>query len=347
MAKVLMLGQQTEMAHLLVQGAGEIRASAPKFNLRGVEKWNDGSVKNYDASVFGVRIAEAVHQLLQTPGIVALAQEMSVKLPEYQFDTFCQSKANKILPLVDECRKRGLNVDKLEAYIKAVQKLDKSSITSLADWDAFLKEQGIPADWSSRLHYDHVLGLLVDVDERTAKEIRKTPAPCKAGDRPEDLERFSFRWLSKCLNLWTLKGCLTDVVNTICAMLGADDPHQLNEAQLVTLVSKFASSLKEIGGSHDLSWLWLPDIVLMDAEGDDCVAWVLCQYLCGLAGKKLRTHVQLPYDGECQVEKDGKREMRPTSYTQLSFALGKHPGTIVFRDQDSKNGSALASFHGL
>jgi hypothetical protein len=347
MAKVLMLGQQTEMAHLMVQGASEIRTSAPKFNLRGLEKWKADNIKNYDAAVFGVSISESVHKLLQNPAIVELAREMNVRLPAYQFDTFCQSKATKIRPLIEKCREWGINADKLESFVEAVIKLTPDDIKSMDDWESFLAEHGIDSDWRSRLHYEKVLSLFLCTEEKNLTCLREYAAPVKAGEKPETLENYSVRWLSKCLNLWTLKGCLTDIVNTICAMLGADDPHQLNETQLVTLVSKFAESLsKESGGDvPNLSWLWLPDIVLMDAEGDDCVAWVLLRYVCGL--KTLRTIIQLPCDGEFNVEKGGKRVPVAIDFAPLSLALGLNQNTIVFRDQDSKNGSALASFHSL
>lgn len=355
MTKVLMLGQQTSMAYSFVADASEIRTSAPRFNLRGFPEWESPKVEDYNAPVFGVSISEAVFKLLQNPGLSALATKLGVRLPHYQFDVFCQSKASKIQPLIDECRSRGLDVSKLETFVGAVKSLDASSINSMNDWDNFLTSQRIAKDWRNRLHYDHMLGLFFDnekTDLAQLKEIRNSPAPCKTGENPETLENYSMRWLGKCLNLWVLKGCLTDIVNTICAMLGADDPHQLNETQLTTLVDKFADLLidvKEVGGTTGtLEWLWLPDIVMMDAEGDDCVAWVLCLYLANLTSRNMKTYVQLPQDGQTiEVDVGGKKVAKTVDFSVVSRNLGKNPDVVVFRDPDSRNISALASYHGL
>jgi len=313
---VLMLGQQTAAMSQYIPSGECVRASSPAFNVRGESGWAALTVEPYDASVFGVSITHAINDLLETKIVSETCREMGIRIPRYEFDVYVQKNVSKVTSLVGACRSRGLmhSADHIERFVHAVSNLLPQHIQSMADWEQFLSEQNIAKDWKGRIHQDKVGGLF-GLNEENIRSLGKT---------------YEFKWLSRCLNLWVVKGCKTDIVNTICAILNTGNPKGLTESQLVILIKKFTHILTHpefITGNT--SWMWIPSTVIHDAESDDCISWVLCIILNRIQGTPMKTIVQLPCHSDLNV---------------VARFFGQHKDVFVVRDPHSKNAKALRDY---
>ncbi len=303
MTRVLCTLQKTKTASIellkLVGPNADIRCSNPPFNNRHLPEW-DAVSENVDTPVYGTDIPKQINRLLQHRTFVAHCQSTGVKLPVWGVSTFCQSKIGAVFDLAEALDKRGHDTARLRRFAHDVAALDPDDIKNVDDWSKFLEYHGVSDDWESKLHFDQV-GHLFGVYD--------SAIPSK-----------SYRWLSKIVALWSLQGCLADVVNTICIVLGRH--HDLGGVEVGQLIRTFAENLRPDG---DHTGWWIPDVLAEDEEGDDVFTRGILTYL----NPQLRVLIQLPPGPK--FDPIEKRLVRPK-------------GCTVFRDPDSRNGKAILYF---
>ena len=153
------------------------------------------------------------------------------------------------------------------------------------------------AGWESRLHFDHVLQNF-GFDDDAAKRLRGTKHtetdPKSGEETTQDLETFSFRWLGKAFSGYSVKGCLTDVVNLLFAMAelydDGKDPKELAESEIARKLTEVVTKVNK----GDFSGLWVPTHIVHDSESDDLLCWLLLEHIHKKLGSDLQVLVQFP-----------------------------------------------------
>jgi hypothetical protein len=258
---------------------------------------------------------------------------ISGKVPGFTIDRFVQGKMKKVHKMVEMCKKEitdsNAAFDLVDRFAKDFSELDPTSIQSPENWFSFVKKYIDDPDWQEKTHFDHILGLF-GFSEDAALRIRQMTLTEKDKDGKEETstyEQFGVRWLAKALTGFKPDGVLTDVVNLIYAMMGEPPTEAQTEKDVIETLQKFKEHLSRRGCHNDM---WIPDILLHDAESDDMMVWLLLRYVHRLRGSQLEVHVQLPPD----TRLDGKEQEWSTL-----------PCVKVFRDPDSKNLEALLNYH--
>jgi len=268
-----------------------------------------------------------------------LAERLKVNIPKYAVDKFVIGKMHKVDALVTQARAFEPQttatikaVDRLDAFIKDFKNLRPSEISSMDDWEKFLRVHASEG-WKSMLHYNHILLNFVFYPHMASKlQHQKIQVKDDNGSsKMETLELHSFRWLSKAFNGYSPQGCLTDCLNLVFAMLGRT-PDNLAELEIARVVNEFKCKLD----AGDLSGLWLPTHLVMDCESDDSLCWLLLEHM----NKKfpssmdsgLQVLAQLPHDDVL----DG-----------VAADLEANANCTVFRDPDSRNLKAIIRNYGL
>merc|ERR1712118_399730 len=152
------------------------------------------------------------------------------------------------------------------------------------------------------------------------------------------------KWMQKFVAAFGLMGSKTDSSNIVYAIMGRDgwtpsesDHWQFHGAQ----ISKTIQDFKEILNAEDtsqLSQLWIPEVLILDGEIDDLLAWVeisAARRKLGLSD--LKVFFQLP---ATLIKKEGKMDL-------AKFAEHlKTAGVTVFFDshvykKDTEDAKAL------
>lgn len=280
-----------------------VKASCPKFNegvkIQGVEQLN--------VPVYGTRIQSEIKKLFELDFFNPQRQLLD-NLLKYKFDSFIQTKIDKVKLVVEEFKKRGVDSSLLKTFITTFKDV---SIKNEEDWNTFLKACKIPQNYMEHLHVSEVLQLF-GCDKYTAKEILET--------KYEDttLGQYSVRWLSKALSAYKIEGCLTDVVNLIYAMtkhksVSLDKSDNQTESDIVEVINHFKGAIDDdlLGCIH-----WWPDIFIHDCEVDD----VLCRIIIKLFNNKVIELIQVPLINQVPFKIDDDR---------------------AFYDEDSKNAKSF------
>jgi len=320
-----------------------IKASMPPFNKRTKEQAVDiayPDIVELDVPCFGLSIVNATMALFDNEQSRHIADDLGVRIPKFQLNTFIQTKVWKVRTLIDEANRRedkdrGGNpeaIRKLRDFVDAFEKLSADVISSPKDWDEFVGKYIVAShleDWQSLLHFDHVLSLF-GFEPDTATTLRAHPYKDEGKDIT--LEQHSLRWLSKALSAYNILGTLTDVVNLIFAMLKRDKPTSVSEENITQVIQEFTTKLQ----SNDFKDMWIPDCMVFDGELDDMLAWLLLKYVhkCRNESKKPYVLAQLPPDlGEKPLD-DVKKWLE-----------GKNVQTFV--DPNSRNGKTVKRVLGL
>ena len=344
-ARLYVCGQQTAMLNGQLEAflgwrtlQQPVKAAMPPFNRRPDQKTLPTTVE-YNAPVFGPQIQNATMALFDGPEMVALADELGIRIPRYQLSGFVQKKVVKVKTLLEVAKARadcasGANaaaVAKLEGFVNAFEKLKPADVPNLAAWRAFIGKH-CPAGWEGKLHFDHVLTFCFGFDAATAKALREhkheTKDPKTGEVEVKKLEEFSVRWLSKGLGAYGPEGCLGDAVNLTLAMLNEGSPKDQSEGALVAALNQMKAIIAEAaaGQPASLAALWLPTHLQHDGESDDTLAWLLLERVCRvLRAPQLRVIAQVSTDARL----DGVA------------ALLASKGNLVFRDDDSRNAEAV------
>jgi hypothetical protein len=363
--------QQTKVAydvwHRWLRGREpeSLKVSLPPFNVPKTITLLP-MTKSYNVPTFGVMIPKAIMPLFESEAIKAMAEELSIRIPQYTLDSFVQKKMFKVKILVQAARDLGgwdEQADRLERFATAFENLAVTEINGPDEWKRFV-EQHVAAGWESRLHFDHVLQNF-GFDDDVAKKLRGTKHTETDGKTGEvtshDLETFSFRWLGKAFSGYNVKGCLTDVVNLVFAMaeLGDDgkDPKGLAESEIADKITEVVTKVNR----SDLSGLWVPTHIVHDSESDDLLCWLLLEQIHKTLGSDLQVLVQFP-----PVRRAAARTSplapRPSQLTaaapthaQSSAAdlheyvqkMSARKNVTYFHDRDSKNERAVRGAIGL
>merc|ERR1712216_49337 len=203
-------------------------------------------------------------------------------------------------------------------------------------WKRFV-EGHVAAGWESRLHFDHVLQNF-GFDDDAAKQLRGTKHtetdPKSGEETTQDLETFSFRWLGKAFSGYSVKGCLTDVVNLLFAMAelydDGKDAKNLAESEIAGKITEVVTKVNK----GDLSGLWVPTHIVHDSESDDLLCWLLLEHIHKKLGSDLQVLVQFPPSAERDLQ----------DYVQK---MSERKNVTFFRDRDSNNEKAVRGALGL
>lgn len=274
------------------------------------------------------------------PELQSLSEVLGVKIPVYTLDTFVQKKMDKVKVMVEvarahpQCNSGNRNAaDRLECFANEFASLKHDSMHSREAWVQFVA-RFVPAGWEHKLHFDHLLSNF-GFDDAFAKTLREqihvASNPKTGEEEHETLEQFSLRWVGKALNAYRPKGCLTDVVNLVFAMMSrseSGEAKKFSEDDICDTVHEFGRKLT----ANDLASLWIPTHLLHDAESDDMLCWLLLEHIHRLRGKSLEVMVQLPDSPKI---------------SDLAESLKQRPNCRVFRDLGSRNLQAIMDHHSV
>jgi len=328
---IFVCGQTTATVHeclreLMEVGNTDVRVSAPPFNVKNHPQLQ--SSRDYNIPCFGL-IPSAALSVLNSE-MREDAPSLSMKVPSFTIDRFVQGKMKKVHQMVKNCKEvitdSNEAFDRVDRFAKDFSELDPSSIQSTERWFSFVKKYITDPDWQNKTHYDHILGLFGFTEEAAVRIREKTLTEEDKDGKLETstYEHFGVRWLAKALTGFKPDGVLTDVVNLIYAMMGEPPTEAQTEKDVIEKIETFKKNLSK---SSDM---WIPDVLLHDAESDDMMVWLLLRYIHKQRGSQLKVHVQLPID----TRLDEKAQDWSTS-----------AGVKVFRDPDSKNLEALLNYH--
>merc|ERR1712064_36698 len=150
------------------------------------------------------------------------------------------------------------------------------------------------------------------------------------------LEQFSLRWLGKALTGFKPKGCLTDLVNLLFAMENKEPKKDMPEREIVQTIKDVDQKIKKL--TEQPQDLWIPDILMHDAENDDMLCWVLLDFIRNKMDlKKLKVHIQLPESDKLS----NKFETLERHWKDLG------ENVTTFKDVNSRNEAALIHNFGL
>ena len=312
-----------------------LKVSFPPFNDRGESARMLPMTKKYNVPNFGVMIPKAVMPLFESDEIKALATELNIRIPKYMLDSFVQKKMWKVKVLVKAARDLGgwdEQADRLERFATAFENLAVDEIRGPDEWKRFV-EGHVAEGWESRLHFDHVLQNF-GFDDDAAKQLRgakHTETDPKSGEETtQDLETFSFRWLGKAFSGYSVKGCLTDVVNLLFAMAelyddGKEDQKKLAESEIAGKITEVVTKVNK----GDLSGLWVPTHIVHDSESDDLLCWLLLEHIHKKLGSDLQVLVQFP-----PVRRAAARTS-PRAHPYSALLTAAAPTRAVGRDRPS------------
>merc|ERR1712194_544468 len=254
-----------------------------------------GAVRVYNVPAYGPNISNAVMEIFAVADIRSLAESLQIPIPPYTLSKFIQDKMVKVLDMVQHCRDSPEiarnNADatqKLKVFVDEFQGLGPS-IKNVSDWEAFVNRHAKPG-WQAKMHFDHLLDNF-GFEKEASDLLRKTIFEKEDGEKVT-FEQHAFRWLGKALAAYGPEGALTDVVNLIFAMTG-ENFDGLADMQIAGRIRSFKRRIE----TKDLSGLWIPKYFFMDAETDDCLAWILIHHIWQLkkgATSELKVLIQLP-----------------------------------------------------
>lgn len=165
---------------------------------------------------------------------------------------------------------------KLKGFLDACDKLHPGQIQSLEGWFAWVEKQGVAEGWVTRMEFAVLLQNFGYTNEQ-AESLRAKTVQIGWGRNgvPEEktLEEYSFRWLSKLLGAYQLKGCLADLVNLAYAMTTRTAPAEKpTEKMFVGTINTLSEALQ----NRDLKHLtWIPTHLQIDGEFDDALCWMV------------------------------------------------------------------------
>jgi len=326
--RVYVSWQQTELSHIelrgLVDSDAEVKASTCKFNV--AQRPVPDLVQRVDVPCFG-SILGALAEMMLDDMFKEHFSKLGNERPSYQLDTMVQKKMGKVTRMCDIAEDKfkieGPNKDafnKVREFADGFGKLDPGTVPTAADWKKWIGRY-VPDNYEENLSFDRMLSIF-GVDDATAAAIR-------AHEISEE------RWLGKALIAFKPKGCLTDLMNLIFAMESIEPNKDMPEREIVETIKLFAEKIKgPVHRKTALQNLWIPDMLMHDAENDDMLCWVLLDFIRNKMDlKKLKVHIQLPESDKFETLERHWKD------------LGENVTT--FKDVNSRNEAALIHNFGL
>jgi hypothetical protein len=336
--RIFLSCQQTELSQAkfaeLARDNTVVKASTCKFNV--TQRKVPDVVEGVDTPCFG-SIPGALAELMLEGVFKGYFEKLGVKRPSYELDTFVQKKMGKVQKMCEiatnELHVQGSDKDafeKIKSFADSFAKLDPSKVTTVSSWEQWIKHH-VPDNYQDNLGFDRLLSIF-GVADATAARVRSHEITLQNDGKEETdtLEQFSMRWLSKALVGFKPKGCLTDLVNLIFAMEHKKPEKDMSEREIVQVIEDFRGKIR----SKRVEKLWIPDILMHDAENDDMLCWVLLEFIRDtLQLGKLEVHIQLPESNKFQPLVD------------KWIGLGEN--VKKFNDVNSRNERALLHNFGL
>jgi len=325
------------------KGNRVIKASSPPFNRKGGGNLPAGS-EEVDAPAFGVRVSDAIMEIMSIDGMCRLSAALQIRIPVPQLNQVVQSKIRGATgffkrDMQDLFTESWLSANanafaRLEAFASEVEKLkpDSPCAVSMQAWNDFVGKFVIEG-WQSRLHVDEVL-LNFGFREEALIELRTKLATMSSEDDCKLKNRIhrNLAWFSKALGCYGLAGSLSDVVNLAFAMTGAPTHRRhISEDEVISVLTQFKKELTKL--TSEPSGLWLPSIYVHDCEMDDMLAWLILAYAHHQRGSKLEVYAQLPSGNPDQKQFLDQFERRLLDHC-----------THVYRDPDAMNYDAIALY---
>jgi hypothetical protein len=314
----------------------EVKASTCKFNT--AQRPVQDKVRGVDVPCFG-SILGALAEMMLDDIFKDLFSTLGNERPSYQLDTFVQKKMGKVIQMcdiaADTFKVEGPNKDafnKVREFADGFAKLDPKTVPTAADWKKWIG-QYVPDNYEDNLSFDRMLSIF-GVDDATAAAIRAHEISEEKDGKVETsvLEQSSLRWLGKALVGFKPKGCLTDLVNLIFAMESKEPNKDMPEREIVETIQNFHQKIK--GQKTALQNLWIPDMLVHDAENDDMLCWVLLDFIRDkMRLDRLKVHIQLPESDKFETLERRWKD------------LGENVTT--FKDVNSRNEAALLHNFGL
>jgi len=332
--------QQTELLHdkyaELADDNMVAIASTCKFNI--TQKSVPQGVQGRDVPCYG-SIPNALAEMMLDDVFQKYFKRLQAERPSYTLDSFVQKKMGKVTQMCNlattELKVRGPDkdaFDKVRLFADAFAKLDPKTVTTEAQWKQWVS-QYVPDDYQDNLSFDRMLSNF-GVDDDTARAVREHEITEEKDGKKDTntLEQHSLRWLGKALTGFKPKGCLTDLVNLLFAMERKEPKKDMPEREIVQTIKDVHQKIKKL--TEQPQDLWIPDILMHDAENDDMLCWVLLDFIRDtLKLKPLEVHIQLPYSDKFDGLVDGWKK------------LGEH--VTAFKDVNSLNEAALLHNFGL
>lgn len=226
------------------------------------------------------------------------------------------------------------SIDKLEKFGEEFKNLKETEIKSWNDWNDFILKSirfNPYYDWKDKLNLEVVLTLF-GFDEATCKVINDIEIENSVGVK---VGNEYVRWISKMLSGYNIKGCLTDVINFIFAILEKDNNKIYNEKQIVNILEEFEKTYLEDKLETKLSI----GTLFVDMEKDDLLTILLAYSLFNKESKeskgdKLNLFCQLPYD------------FKNKNLLKLLETLKENFNVTIIYDLNSLNSKVLENFYG-
>lgn len=321
--------RKSEIVRSRLIGPASVRCSNPPYNrfeqpeVKGWEKFSNVDVPAYSAAV-----KSELYKLLTSERVATVLEKHGIPIPQYSFSWLYHGRIAKVYPLVQALIDRNLDesAQRLNAFLKAAETRSADNIRSCAEWMSFMSGF-FPDDWQTRLSYDKIGGLF-GISDQISTELRRLPY------ENTTMERWSYRWLSKVMDMWTIDISLADPINYIAAALNCldDQARTLSEQEIIEMIKRFCEALDK-----DPQSLWVPDEVHEDEEGDDNVMLGLIYCL----NPNVRVHAYVPLDG---VYKTANGELCRYDFTSLTQRLSKSRSSCT-RDPQASNAMALQRYH--
>jgi hypothetical protein len=297
-----------------------VRTSCPHFNIctemKLKDELNGVMVDEYDIPVYGMLITKAIYNIFKLPQISKLCNELKIPAPKFKLNLGLQSKANDVLKISSFVKEKYSHDSdiiacavKIENFIKNFQLL--KSIRNFDEWNKFIASYDLPSNWFLNLKNNNVLQLF-GFSDGVAKNIRHHKLSNGA-----TLEKTTVSLLSKLLAGYNIKESLTDIINLIHAVLGKTYEGYPTEIEIMETVNSFCKRIE----NNNFNNLWIPDVIMHDAERDDMLSCVILLHL----NKNIKYIVQLPsHERFDPIEK-----------------MLQNDNTRIIRDNDSKNGYSI------
>jgi hypothetical protein len=330
----------------------------PPFSNNIAQRYMADTVIDINAPFYTGRQYQESAGFFDFPFVRDAASILEYQLPAKVISGILQKKSQKLLAAMATAQELAYDENKpqfpisnidaiksVEVFTRNYMKLTNDDMPNIPTFYAFVDNHVIESrkngQWMQYQHFDTVLSnfgvdenfesAFTDLDviysEKTGSfEIQDGPDEANA-----DIKKMRFdgiRWLAKIMGFgYGLDGCVTDVGNCVTAMqIDFDPSNGINEEDSFKHLSDLTDRFRKVEkGITDFSDLWIPTHLIMDAELDDDLTWILLKAIAWQQETTLHTYVQLPTNSSLDCAADWYR------------ARGCH----VFRDPDSGNWPVL------
>lgn len=327
---IYMSGQQTDLAYEIISyfsDAKKVVCSSPPFNVRKAKKeWS--KFTHISCPSYGMAISNKLEKIFSIPMLKQFFRIKGIRLPTRVFDTFWLKKLRKIERFYEFLVANGYEdqADKINEIVDDLAQIDFKKDDAVEKYNELLKTHFSDMNIEDNLEFSKFLRLFNLPDDFIQRVLTE-----KVPNEDETYAHHSLRWIINAISCHKMgPGCMTDVVNTIFAMMDRKTPTEDIEEEVVCTLGCFAHILENHEEEKsDLAELWLPEVYIADMESDDELSYgLLCYVKYLMEMKDMETnHIHLI----CQV---------PQGFEPF-VSMVRRCREYVFEDPDSANRDAL------